>query len=407
MISLKHNGMIKVVTGIRRCGKSYLLFNLFKNHLLDAGVRPDHVIMVDLEDRRNKELRDPDNLLNYIDGKMADNDMYYILLDEIQMVASFEDVLNSYLKVRNADVFVTGSNSRLLSSDIITEFRGRSAEIRVHPFSFAECLDAASAQNPYDALRDYMVYGGMPFSLTFEKTEDKELYLKQLFLNVYVKDIQERYALRDDANLDELINVVASSIGALTNPKKLENCFKSTKKVRLTDSTIKRYLDMLQDAFLIEKADRFDIKGKRYIGTPSKYYFEDLGLRNARLNFRQVEESLLMENLLYNELRLRGYSVDVGQVEVFVKDEKGTTVRKNFEVDFVCNRGSKRVYIQSALDMPTAEKVRQESNSLLRLNDCYQKIIIVGGLAPSYVNENGIYIMNIIDFLTKPEGLAI
>ena len=402
-----HTSNIKVITGARRCGKSYLLFEIFKHYLHDCGIDEEHIIAIDLEDRRNKKYRDPDNLLEYIDSKMLDNKMYYILLDEVQMVAEFEDVLNSYIKVKNADVYVTGSNSKLLSKDIVTEFRGRSTEIRVHPLSFVEYLSASKNANAYDALREYMVYGGMPYTLTYERAEDKANYLKSLFRRVYLKDIQERYDIRNDNDLEELVDVIASSIGSLTNPTKLQNTFKTVKNSTLKDVTIKNYLGLLEDAFLIEKSVRYDIKGKKYISTPAKYYFEDLGLRNARLNFRQVEESHLMENLIYNELRMRGYSVDVGQVETFEKNSEGKTIRKNFEVDFVCNLGAKRFYIQSALDMPTPEKVEQETNSLLRVNDSFQKMIIVGGLAPSYINEDGIVIINIIDFLTKPESLNI
>lgn len=402
-----HTSNIKVITGARRCGKSYLLFEIFKHYLHDCGIDEEHIIAIDLEDRRNKKYRDPDNLLEYIDSKMLDDKMYYILLDEVQMVAEFEDVLNSYIKVKNADVYVTGSNSKLLSKDIVTEFRGRSTEIRVHPLSFVEYLSASKNANAYDALREYMVYGGMPYTLTYERAEDKANYLKSLFRRVYLKDIQERYDIRNDNDLEELVDVIASSIGSLTNPTKLQNTFKTVKNSTLKDVTIKNYLGLLEDAFLIEKSVRYDIKGKKYISTPAKYYFEDLGLRNARLNFRQVEESHLMENLIYNELRMRGYSVDVGQVETFEKNSEGKTIRKNFEVDFVCNLGAKRFYIQSALDMPTPEKVEQETNSLLRVNDSFQKMIIVGGLAPSYINEDGIVIINIIDFLTKPESLNI
>lgn len=407
IISVMHTSNIKVITGARRCGKSYLLFEIFKHYLHDCGIDEEHIIAIDLEDRRNKKYRDPDNLLEYIDSKMLDDKMYYILLDEVQMVAEFEDVLNSYIKVKNADVYVTGSNSKLLSKDIVTEFRGRSTEIRVHPLSFVEYLSASKNANAYDALREYMVYGGMPYTLTYERAEDKANYLKSLFRRVYLKDIQERYDIRNDNDLEELVDVIASSIGSLTNPTKLQNTFKTVKNSTLKDVTIKNYLGLLEDAFLIEKSVRYDIKGKKYISTPAKYYFEDLGLRNARLNFRQVEESHLMENLIYNELRMRRYSVDVGQVETFEKNSEGKTIRKNFEVDFVCNLGAKRFYIQSALDMPTPEKVEQETNSLLRVNDSFQKMIIVGGLAPSYINEDGIVIINIIDFLTKPESLNI
>lgn len=407
MAAVMHNGVIKVITGVRRCGKSFLLFEIFKRHLLDSGVDERHIIAVDLEDRRNKKLRDPDNLLAHIDSLMVDERMHYILLDEIQMVPEFEDVLGSYLKVGNADVYVTGSNSKFLSSDIITEFRGRSTEIRVHPLSFAEYLNATKPSDANSALREYLVYGGMPFSLTCDNVVEKERYLKSLFLNVYVRDIKERYGIREDGDLEELTHIVASNIGALTNPKKLENTFKTVKNATLTDVSIKRYLDMLQDAFLIEKSVRYDIKGKKYISTPAKYYFEDLGLRNALLDFRQVDDGHLMENLLYNELRMRGFSVDVGQVEAFEKDADGKTLRKILEVDFVCNRGSKRVYVQSAMDMPTPEKARQETNSLRRVDDGFRKMVIVGGLTPSHIREDGIVIMNIIDFLTNPDSLEL
>ncbi len=407
IISVMHTSNIKVITGARRCGKSYLLFEIFRQYLRDSGVDEKHIISIDLEDRRNKKYRDPDNLLEYIDSQMADDNMHYILLDEVQKVDEFEDVLNSYLKVKNADVYVTGSNSKLLSKDIVTEFRGRSTEIRVHPLSFGEYTTVAKHANVYDALREYMVYGGMPYALTYERTEDKENYLKSLFRQAYLKDIQERYGIRNDNDLEELVDIIASSIGSLTNPTKLQNTFKTVKSSTMTDVTIKSYLDMLQDAFLIEKSVRYDIKGKKYISTPAKYYFEDLGLRNARLNFRQVEEGHLIENLIYNELRMRGLSVDVGQLEIYEKGSKGKTIRKNLEVDFVCNLGAKRIYIQSALDMPTPEKVAQEKRSLLQIKDSFQKMIIVGGLAPSYINDDGIVIMNIIDFLTKPDSLSV
>ena len=366
-----------------------------------------HVIVMDLEDRRNKKYRNPDHLLEFIDSRIQDEQMHYILLDEIQKCDEFEDVLNSYLKVKNADVYVTGSNSKLLSKDLVTEFRGRSTAIHIHPLSFMEYLSAGVHSNPYDALREYLVYGGMPFALTYERVEDRQNYLKLLFEEVYLKDIKERYDIKYDDDLKELTNVVASTVGSLTNPATLENYFKTNKKSNISNDTIKSYLEMLQDAFLIEKSVRYDIRGKKYISTPAKYYFEDLGFRNARLNFRQVEEGHLMENLIYNELRMRGYSVDVGQVETFEKNREGKTIRKHFEVDFVCNLGAKRLYIQSALDMPTSEKVVQESNSLLRVNDNFPKVIIVGGLTPSYIHDEGIIIVNIIDFLTKPEILNI
>lgn len=406
LIRSKHNGMIKVITGVRRCGKSYLLFNLFCEHLQSSGVDEDHIIKVDLEDRRNKSLCDPDKLLEFIDSRLTDDGQYYVLLDEIQKVDEFEDVLNSYLKMQNVDVYVTGSNSKLLSKDIITEFRARGYEIKVRPLCFREFMSVYQGPSREQALLEYMTYGGLPQTLTMESAEEKEDYLKSLFTSTYIRDIKERYKIVNDADLEELIDVMASSIGGLTNPLKLQNTFKTVKQSSITFDTIKRYLDIMQDAFLIEKSVRYDIKGRKYIDTPAKYYFEDLGLRNARLNFRQIEETHLMENLLYNELRLRGLSVDVGQVVYNYKDEEGKSQRKVLEVDFVCNRGGKRYYIQSALSLPTPEKVEQEQNSLLRIDDNFQKMIIVGGMTPTHINDNGIIIMNIYDFLLNENSLT-
>ena len=406
LIRSKHNGMIKVITGVRRCGKSYLLFNLFCEHLKASGVDDEHIIKVDLEDRRNKTLCDPDKLLEYIDSRLTDDGQYYVLLDEIQKVDEFEDVLNSYLKMQNVDVYVTGSNSKLLSKDIITEFRARGYEIKVRPLCFREYMSVYQGPSREQALLEYMTYGGLPQTLTMESAEEKEDYLKSLFTSTYIRDIKERYKIVNDADLEELIDVMASSIGGLTNPLKLQNTFKTVKQSSITFDTIKRYLDIMQDAFLIEKSVRYDIKGRKYIDTPAKYYFEDLGLRNARLNFRQIEETHLMENLLYNELRLRGLSVDVGQVVYNYKDEEGKSQRKVLEVDFVCNRGGKRYYIQSALSLPTPEKVEQEQNSLLRIDDNFQKMIIVGGMTPTHINDNGIIIMNIYDFLLNENSLT-
>ena len=406
LIRSKHNGMIKVITGVRRCGKSYLLFNLFCEHLKASGVDDEHIIKVDLEDRRNKTLCDPDKFLEYIDSRLTDDGQYYILLDEIQKVDEFEDVLNSYLKMQNVDVYVTGSNSKLLSKDIITEFRARGYEIKVRPLCFREYMSVYQGPSREQALLEYMTYGGLPQTLTMESAEEKEDYLKSLFTSTYIRDIKERYKIVNDADLEELIDVMASSIGGLTNPLKLQNTFKTVKQSSITFDTIKRYLDIMQDAFLIEKSVRYDIKGRKYIDTPAKYYFEDLGLRNARLNFRQIEETHLMENLLYNELRLRGLSVDVGQVVYNYKDEEGKSQRKVLEVDFVCNRGGKRYYIQSALSLPTPEKVEQEQNSLLRIDDNFQKMIIVGGMTPTHINDNGIIIMNIYDFLLNENSLT-
>lgn len=406
IIARKGNGMIKVITGMRRCGKSYLLFTLFHNYLLEQGVDEQHIIKVDMEDRRNAALRNPDALLNYIDSRMTDSQQYYILLDEVQLVAEFEDVLNSYLKITNADVYVTGSNAKFLSKDVITEFRGRGDEIRITPLSFQEFMSAKEG-NREDLLNEYLTYGGLPQVVTMDEIERKVEYLKNLFTHTYIHDIKERYEIKKDDDLEELINLVASNIGSLTNPTKLENCFKSVKQSSLSKDTIKNYLDLMQDAFIIEKSIRFDIKGKKYIDTPSKYYFTDLGLRNARLNFRQTEFTHLLENAIYNELRLRGYSVDVGQIPIFTIREDGKRQRSTLEVDFVCNLGYKRCYIQSAYALPTEDKMKQEFNSLLRIKDSFKKIVIVGTPTPTYQNEEGILTMNIYDFLMNPDSLNI
>ena len=404
LIDSKHNGMIKVVTGVRRCGKSYLLFNLFCHHLKEAGIADDHIIKVDLEDRRNKELRDPDALLRYIDSHMTDQQMYYILLDEVQHVNEFEDVLNSYLKIENADVYVTGSNSRFLSTDVITEFRGRGDEIKIAPLCFREFMSVYQGTRE-KGLEEYMLYGGLPKVLDYPTVERKIEYLKSLFKKTYLTDIKERYKIKNDDDLEELIDIVASSIGGLTNPSKLENTFQTVKHSNITHTTIKSYLDMLQDVFLIERSVRYDIKGRKYIDTPAKYYFSDLGLRNARINFRQYEETHLMENLIYNELRLRGMSVDVGVVVKNEKDANGVSVRKQLEVDFVCNQGSQRYYIQSALRLPSEEKREQEVRSLKSINDSFKKFVVTEDLISRYQDDDGITYMNIYEFLLNEDSL--
>lgn len=401
LLNSRHNGMIKVVTGMRRSGKSYLLFNLFADALHNESITPDHIIKINLEDRRNNELRNPDNLLHYIDSLIIDEKMYYILLDEVQMVNEFEDVLNSYLHVKNADVYVTGSNAKFLSKDVITEFRGRGEEIRIHPLNFVEYMSAQPNTNTYDMrlLFDYMQYGGLPKVVTIQNESERKEYLKSLFTHTYLKDIKERYSIQLDADLEELIDVIASGIGSLTNSLKIQNTFKSAKQSSISVNTIKQYLDYMQDAFLIEKSVRYDIKGRKYIDTPVKYYFEDLGLRNSRLNFRQTEQTHLMENMIYNELRIRDYFVDVGQVIFNTRNEKGISERKNLEIDFVCNKGYNRIYIQSAFALPTIDKQKQELNSLKRIDDNFKKVVIVGGMQPTYYNDDGILILNIYDFL--------
>ena len=402
----RNNGMIKIITGMRRCGKSYLLFNLFSDALLAEGVKKDHIIKINLEDRRRKTLRDPDELLNYIDAQITDKDMYYILLDEVQLVNEFEDVLNSYLHIPNVDVFVTGSNAKFLSKDVITEFRGRGDEIRIHPFSFNEFLSTKNANNNRDELiLEYMTYGGLPQVVLMETEKEKRAYLHNLFAHTYLKDIKERYNIKLDNDLEDLVNLLASSIGGLTNPHKIANTFKSVKNSSITQDTVKRYLDYLEDAFLLEKSLRYDIKGKRYIDTPSKFYFEDLGLRNARINFRQIEETHLMENLIYNELRRRELSVDVGEVEIKEMNQEGKVERKRLEVDFVCNQGYKRYYIQSAFTISDDEKRETELRSLNRVGDSFRKIVIVGGSSPHYQNNDGIIFMSLYDFLINPNSL--
>ena len=379
---------------------------LFCHHLKEAGIAADHIIKVDLEDRRNKELRDPDALLRYIDSHMTDLQMYYILLDEVQHVNEFEDVLNSYLKIENADVYVTGSNSRFLSTDVITEFRGRGDEIKIAPLCFREFMSVYQGTKE-KGLEEYMLYGGLPKVLDYPTVERKIEYLKSLFKKTYLTDIKERYKIKNDDDLEELIDIVASSIGELTNPSKLENTFQTVKHSNITHTTIKSYLDMLQDVFLIERSVRYDIKGRKYIDTPAKYYFSDLGLRNARINFRQYEETHLMENLIYNELRLRGMSVDVGVVVKNEKDANGVSVRKQLEVDFVCNQGSQRYYIQSALRLPSEEIREQEVRSLKSINDSFRKFVITEDLISRYHDNEGITYMSIYEFLLDENSLQI
>lgn len=406
LIALRHNGMIKIITGIRRCGKSFLLSTLFTGWLREQGVAEDHIIDINLEDRRNKELRDPDNLLAFIDSKIKDKDMHYIMIDEIQLVPEFEDVLNSYLNMPNADVYVTGSNARFLSSNVRTEFAGRGDEIRLHPLSFSEFCSARGDDKTLN-LREYMIYGGMP-QVVLRKTEkEKSEVLKALFQRTYIRDIIERYNIKNTDVLNELLDIVASSIGGLTNPTKLCNTFESVRHEKVNRMTITSYLDYLCESFLIEKSSQYDIKGKRYIDSPYKYYFSDCGLRNARLNFRQIEFTHLLENVIYNELLIRGFNVDVGVVSKQVRIDDGSRVRRNYEVDFVCNQGSRRYYIQSAYKMIDDEKVRQEENSLRNINDSFKKIIILGEPTPVLRNEYGITIISVYDFLLNMNSLEL
>lgn len=401
LIQHKKNGLVKIITGVRRCGKSYLLSKLFRDYLLSHGVQSSHIIFLALDDYGNQKLQDPDQLYNFIKSSIIDDEDYFIILDEIQLVDKFESVVNGFMHIPNADIYITGSNSKFLSSDIITEFRGRGDEIRVYPLNFSEFYSVYGG----DFERAWIMYcnfGGMPLCLSMETQEDKAKYLTNLFETTYLADIISRNNLRGNAEIGELTNILASSIGSLTNPLKLSNTFGSVKNVKLSANTISTYIDYLQDAYLIEKANRYDIKGKKYINTPAKYYFVDIGLRNARLSFRQQEYTHIMENIIYNELRLRGYSVDVGVVENITK-ENGTSTRKKFEVDFVVNIGDRRYYIQSAYNIPDQEKMAQEQASLLAINDAFRKIIIVNQPVLSGYNENGILIIALQDFLLAPE----
>ena len=406
LIRRENNGLIKVVTGVRRCGKSYLLFNLFHNYLIEKGVAEDHIIEVALDDRSNKELRDPDQMLAYLKDRIKDKETYYIILDEVQLLSEFEDVLNSLLHIRNADVYVTGSNSKFLSSDVITEFRGRGDEIRMYPLSFRE-FSSAYPGSEEDAWEDYYTYGGLPLILTRETDEEKAEYLINLFQKVYLSDIIDRHKIRNREELDELVDILASAVGSLTNPLKLSKTFKSVKNKTISDKTLKKYIDYLTDAFLVSKAVRYDIKGRKYIGSPTKFYFEDVGLRNARLNFRQTEENHIMENIIYNELRIRGYRVDVGLVEIFGKNSENKTEKKHLEVDFVATKGSEKYYIQSAFAMPTDEKRKQEERPLNAIGDSFKKIIVVKDNIKPRRNEMGIVTMGIRRFLLNENSLEL
>lgn len=406
LIHKQGNGLIKVVTGVRRCGKSYLLFTLFHNYLLENGVDEKHIIEIALDDRTNIALRNPDNMLSYVKGKIIDKERYYVILDEVQLLKEFEDVLNSFLHIKNADVYVTGSNSKFLSSDVITEFRGRGDEIRVYPLSFREFVSVYDGAKE-EAWDDYFNYGGLPLVLSCKTPEEKAEYLISQFKKVYVSDLVERHKIKNGEEFDELIDILASTIGSLTNPLKLANTFKSIKNKTISDKTLKNYLEYLQDAFLISRAKKYDVKGKKYINSPSKYYFEDIGLGNARLDFRQTEENHIMENIIYNELRIRGYRVDVGLVEVFGKDNEGKTTKKQLEVDFVATMGSKKYYIQSAFSMPTADKIKQEQRPFLSINDYFKKIIVVRDNIKVRRNEYGITTIGIVNFLIDEHSLEL
>ena len=398
------NGMIKIVTGVRRSGKSFLLFRLFVEWLQSQGIDDAHIIKVNLEDRLNKQLRDPDVLLNHIYSHILDDGHFYVLLDEVQMVPEFEDVLNSFLDKENVDVFVTGSNAKFLSKDVITEFRGRGEEIFMQPLSFGEFMSVY--EGSYElGLDEYMTFGGLPQVLSYKTEKEKSNYMKGLFRKTYITDIVDRYGVRNTTELGELLDIVASCIGSLTNPTKIANTFASVKNVRITNETVQKWLEYLCDSFLVAKAVRYDVKGRKYIDTPSKFYFCDLGLRNVRLNFRQTENTYLMENLIYNELIYRGYNVDVGVVVTEMKDEEGKRHKVQLEIDFVCNQGSKRIYVQSAYRLPTEAKQNQELFSLTKADDSFKKVVIVGEDQLVHRNEKGIVTMSLRDFLMDKDAL--
>ena len=400
----KDNGMIKIITGIRRCGKSFLLFVLFKKYLLENGVDNEHIIEIALDGIENEELREPKNCFQYIKNAMKDEQKYYLLLDEVQFMPRFEEVLNSLLRISNIDVYVTGSNSKFLSSDIVTEFRGRGDEIRIYPLSFAEFYAAFDGDYD-DAWNEYMIYGGLPQVAGFSVERQKAEYLKNMFANVYIKDVVERNKIQNVDELGTLVDILASAIGAPTNPTKISNTFKSERGINYSNKTISNHIDYLTEAFLISKAERYDIKGRKYVGANLKYYFSDVGLRNARLNFRQQEPTHIMENIVYNELLVRGYNVDVGIVEVFASNSEGKRVHKQLEVDFVVNQGSKRYYIQVAYDMTSEEKQAQELNSLRNIPDSFKKIVIVNGTKKPWRNDEGFVIMGMKYFLLNVDSL--
>ena len=398
LISKKHNGLIKVITGMRRCGKSYLLFTLFKDYLLSEGIEKSHIIEIAFDAYENKQYRDPDVLYPYLKEQLKDDGMYYVLLDEVQLLGEFEAILNSLTRMKNVDVYVTGSNARFLSKDVITEFRGRGDEVHMYPLSFAEFMSVYPGTKQ-DGWNEYMLYGGLPLVLSFTTPDQKIAFLKSLFEETYISDIVGRHNIRNKAELEELLNILSSAIGSLTNPEKLAATFRSVKNKKISSNTIKKYIDYLCDSFLIDSAVRYDVKGKKYIDTPVKYYFTDMGLRNARLNFRQLEETHSMENIIFNELKIRGFNVDVGVIMHYDTNEKGNSIRKQLEIDFVCNKGSKRYYIQSAYAIPDQAKMEQEQRSLMLTGDFFKRIIITKDTPAPYYNENGVLIMSVYDFL--------
>lgn len=406
LISRMGNGLIKVVTGPRRCGKSYLLSTIFKTYLIESGVFPNHIIEVALDDEEHEELLDRHRLGQYVRERIIDESVHYVMLDEIQEVAGFERVLNGFLKMPNVDVYVTGSNSTLLSSEISTIFKDRGDEIRMHPLSFSEFMSVYEGSKS-EGWDEYFMYGGLPLVLSYKTPEDKEDYLIRLFEKTYISDIVERRKIRNKDELDELVNILASAIGSLTNPSKLENTFKSEKKIDFSHQTINTYIRYLKDAYILSDVQRYDIKGKKYINTPLKYYFEDIGLRNARLNFRQTEETHIMENILYNELKIRGFKVDVGVVEKYGKDQEQKTIKNTYEIDFVASKGSRRYYIQSALSIGSDEKREAESRSLVEIKDSFKKIIVVKDDIKPRRDDNGIVTIGLWNFLLDENSLEL
>lgn len=406
LINRMHNGMIKVVTGIRRCGKSYLIFTIFRKYLLKQGIDESHIICIELDQRKDRKYRNPDAILDFIESSIVDDEQYYVLLDEVQLLEEFEEVLNSLLHVKNVDVYVTGSNSKFLSKDVITEFRGRGDEIHIYPLTFKEFMQVYEG-DVYHGWAEYVIYGGLPLTVTMKTEEQKINYLTRLFEETYLKDIIERHHIDKTQELEDLVNILASAIGSLTNVPKIEATFRSVLQSNISGNTIRQYIEYLEDAFVINKANRYNVKGRKYIGTPLKYYLEDVGLRNARLGFRQIEETHIMENIVYNELRSRGYSVDVGVVEKRGVNREGKTERTYLEIDFIANLGSRRYYIQSAFSMPTEEKRMQERASLINVNDSFKKIILVKDVMNVTRDEYGITTMSIYDFLLKENSLEL
>lgn len=406
LIRKKHNGLIKIVTGIRRCGKSFLLFNLFRDHLSAQGIADDHILQIALDDRRNLALRDPDRMLSYLQERLSGKGQYYVLLDEIQYLPEFVDVLNTLLHFKETDVYVTGSNSKLLSSDIPTEFRGRGDEIRMHPLSFSEYVSGHPGSVD-EAWEDFINYGGLPYTLSLDLPEDKEKYLIALNREVYLTDIIERHRIRNTAEFNELMDILSSSIGSLTNPLKISNTFKSIKHKRVSDTTIHRYIQYLEDAFLVSRAIRFDIKGRKYINSLAKYYYEDIGLRNARLNFRQIEETHIMENIIYNELQYRGFQIDIGVLDKYTKDANQKTAKSTYEVDFVATKGNRKYYIQSAYRMDSTEKEAQEKFSLQNIGDSFKKLVVVRDKIRPRRDESGILTIGIQQFLMDENAMDL